>query len=66
MLSFQDNHTYADPEKNETSLKKISQLMFIKECYQSWDQFFLHNIHVFKDQHFGHTCVDKYVKLQLL
>ena len=38
--------------------------MFIKECYQSWDQFFLHNI--FKDQHSGHTCVDKYVKLQLL
>ena len=35
--------------------------MFIKEYYQSWDQFFLHNI--FKDQHFGHTCVDKYVKL---
>lgn len=63
MLSFQDDLTYADPEKNETSLKKIHNWCSLKNVIRVEISFFLHNI--FKDQHFGHTCVDKYVKLQL-
>ena len=45
MLSFQDNHTHAQGKKWDI-FKKISQLMFIKECYQSWDQFFFYTTYL--------------------
>ena len=61
MLSFQDDLTYADPEKNETSLKKIHNWCSLTNVMGDEISFFWHNI--FKDQHSGHTGVDKYVKL---
>ena len=40
MLSFQDDHTYADPEKNETSLKKFHNWCSLKNVIRVEIRFF--------------------------